>query len=107
LALYTLDGRALCTIKAAGLRLEALTARQLSLSPDTLALVEAPGSSRLRFFDAAQVGVAPAVPAGVSARSVAACVRWPTQCLLVASRASEVAASGGLLVGVFGPDGRR
>lgn len=55
LGVFTWEGRKLSSIKAAaGLRLEALAARQLALAPDTLAVVEAPGSCRVRFFDTAQ-----------------------------------------------------
>ncbi|KAI8462988.1 MAG: intraflagellar transport protein 80 [Monoraphidium minutum] len=52
--IVTYEGRVVCSPRAAGMRPELLSPRMVSLSPDTLAALDAPGGSSVRVFDTAQ-----------------------------------------------------
>lgn len=54
LQLFTYEGRQICNPKAQGLKSDFLSSNMLSLSNDTLAVMEGPGSSSIRFLDTAQ-----------------------------------------------------
>lgn len=56
---YTYDGRQICNPRFQGLRTELLNSQMITLSNDTIAVLDQQASgTTVRFFDTAQVGIA-------------------------------------------------